>query len=192
MKVCLIRHSITKGNLKKRYLGTTDEELCQEGIDLLEEKKDEFAKKDVSIVFSSPMKRCLQTAKTLFPKHEIIVIPELSECDFGIFENKNYEELSDCPEYQSWIESNGKDPFPGGESIEDFFERSRRGFEKGLNICKERNLESAAFVAHGGTIMGLMSQSAESGEDPYNYVVKNAGGYEFTFEDGKMTDIHML
>ena len=88
MKVCLIRHSITKGNLKKRYLGTTDEELCQEGIDLLEEKKDEFAKKDVSIVFSSPMKRCLQTAKTLFPKHEIIVIPELSECDFGIFEIK--------------------------------------------------------------------------------------------------------
>ena len=36
----------------------------------------------------------------------------LKECDFGLFENKSYEELSDCPEYQAWIDSNGTLPFP--------------------------------------------------------------------------------
>ena len=33
----LIRHSMTKGNLEKRYVGSrTDEPLCREGIALLE------------------------------------------------------------------------------------------------------------------------------------------------------------
>ena len=43
MKVCLVRHSITKGNLEKRYLGTTDEPLCRQGIELLKEKKIEYS-----------------------------------------------------------------------------------------------------------------------------------------------------
>lgn len=38
MRVVLIRHSKTGGNLKGRYIGTTDEPLCEEGIRLLEGK----------------------------------------------------------------------------------------------------------------------------------------------------------
>ena len=38
MRVVLIRHSKTAGNLKGRYIGTTDEPLCEEGIRLLEGK----------------------------------------------------------------------------------------------------------------------------------------------------------
>ena len=38
MRVVLIRHSKTAGNLKGRYIGTTDEPLCEEGIRLLGEK----------------------------------------------------------------------------------------------------------------------------------------------------------
>ena len=32
MKIVLIRHGATKGNLEKRYIGRTDEDLCGEGI----------------------------------------------------------------------------------------------------------------------------------------------------------------
>ena len=39
MRIYLIRHSMTKGNKEKRYIGTTDESLCLEGIQLLEERK---------------------------------------------------------------------------------------------------------------------------------------------------------
>ena len=39
MRIYLIRHSMTKGNKEKRYIGTTDESLCLEGIRLLEERK---------------------------------------------------------------------------------------------------------------------------------------------------------
>lgn len=52
------------------------------------------------------MKRCMETAKLIF-KENFYEVEELRECDFGIFENKNYKELSDCPEYQAWIDSGG-------------------------------------------------------------------------------------
>ena len=35
IKIALIRHSKTKGNIEKRYIGSTDESLCKEGIDLI-------------------------------------------------------------------------------------------------------------------------------------------------------------
>ena len=37
--IVLLRHSITAGNLVGRYIGTTDESLCPEGIQLLKTKK---------------------------------------------------------------------------------------------------------------------------------------------------------
>ena len=38
MRMYLIRHSITYGNTLGRYIGTTDEPLCQEGVELLQKK----------------------------------------------------------------------------------------------------------------------------------------------------------
>ena len=54
MKVVLIRHSKTAGNLMGRYIGTTDEPLCEEGIRLLENRSYPAAE----LVYVSPMKRC--------------------------------------------------------------------------------------------------------------------------------------
>ena len=50
--IVLLRHSITAGNLVGRYIGTTDESLCPEGIQLLKTKKMPRAE----LVYTSPMK----------------------------------------------------------------------------------------------------------------------------------------
>ena len=52
MRIYLIRHSMTKGNKEKRYIGTTDESLCLEGIQLLEERKGMYP--EVTYVYVSP------------------------------------------------------------------------------------------------------------------------------------------
>lgn len=57
---------------------------------------------------------------SFFQEKGFHIIEELSECDFGEFENKNYKELSGNQDYQRWIDSNGTLPFPGGESREAF------------------------------------------------------------------------
>ena len=111
LKLFLLRHSQTEGNKKKRYIGVTDEPLCQEGIDLL--KRAVYPR--AQAVFVSPMRRCVQTAGILYPDCGLHIIEELRECDFGEFENKSYLELSDNENYQRWVDSGGMLPFPKGE-----------------------------------------------------------------------------
>ena len=122
-----IRHGETKANQEQRYLGRTDEDLSEKGIEtLLSYKKQNFYPK-VTHLFTSPMKRCVETGAVLYPELSPVVIPEWREMDFGQFEYKNYEELKDDVRYQAWIDSGGALDFPGGESRENFILRCEKG-----------------------------------------------------------------
>lgn len=145
MKIILIRHGMTEGNLKRRYIGTTDEDLIN--TDCL---KGDYPK--CERVVASPLKRCIQTAEYIYPNVDIEICDKLKECDFGDFENKSYEDLKDNPDYQKWLDSNGELPFPNGETHEDFKNRCKDGFFESLT---ERD---TAFVIHGGSIMAIMQK----------------------------------
>ena len=113
----------TKGNLEKRYIGCSDEVLCQEGIRQLEEKRDAGIYREIpsdAVVWCSPKKRCIQTAQILFGKREIKIEDRLRECEFGDWEGKNYMDLRNDPRYQKWIDSGGTISFPNGEEIQAF------------------------------------------------------------------------
>lgn len=179
--IFLIRHSITEGNLKKRYIGMTDEPLCKEGILLLKQIKELRKPQDVECLYVSPLKRCIETAKWLYPDLPFTVEDELRECDFGHFENKNYQELEGDIEYQTWIDSNGVLPFPGGEDPKAFKQRSVRAF---LKIVKEEKKEQIAFVVHGGTIMSIMEAFIQPSKSFYDWYVKNGCGYHLKEKDG--------
>ncbi len=167
MKIYLIRHGKTQGNLERRYIGATDEPLCNEGLLLLKKKKYPSAE----IVFSSPMKRCLMTAKVIYPAQLPIICNDLREMNFGDFEGRCYEELKDKPEYIKWIESQGNAPFPNGESREEFAARCQSTFEFCLSQIKKR--QSAAFVVHGGTIMSIMQKYGIPGGEYYKWQIEN-------------------
>ncbi len=193
MKFIFIRHGKTKGNLEGRYVGSTDEELCAEGIGQIREDIGIYPKAD--ILFLSPMKRCLQTAKIIYPefseglsgKKKSYVVDEFREIDFGEFEGKNYDELNGDLNYQKWIGSLGEMPFPGGEAREDFIKRCARGLLKALKICEglvsqekegfdtAADTAAAAFVVHGGTIMAVMS--GFFGGKYYDFMCGNGHGF---------------
>lgn len=199
IQILLIRHSLTAGNLQKRYIGSrTDEPLCAEGLGLLER----LCYPQADIVYASPMKRCTETAECIWPeaKGRIRLIEELRECDFGDFENKSYEELNGNPYYQAWIDSGGQLPFPNGESMEDFKSRCVRGFEKILKELPLLKAEAeirqsrfftatgterdgpftAAVAVHGGTIMAVMERYGYPEKGYFDYQVKNGRGYLLT------------
>ena len=173
MKIYLIRHGKTKGNLEERYIGRTDEPLCEAGRENL--KKYQYPQ--VEMVFTSPMKRCMQTAETIYPGQQYQCIEELRESDFGAFEGHTYKELSGDVRYQAWIDSGGTLPFPGGESREGFKYRSLTGFQKAVTQCIRKNVDTAALVIHGGTIMNIMEEYADRHRTFYEWHVKNGGGY---------------
>lgn len=178
IKIYLIRHGQTPGNKLSRYIGTTDEPLSEEGRAFLE--KLDYPMPDA--LYVSPLLRCVETAGILFPEKEMHIIEELSECDFGEFENKNYKELSGNENYQKWIDSNGTLPFPGGESRENFKRRSLKGFQKAVAQCIREEVNTAALVIHGGTIMNIMEEYGDRQRTFYEWHVKNGGGYQVTVD----------
>ena len=96
MRILLLRHGETAGNLEKRYVGRTDEGLTEAAIQGLRQTS---AKRKqllygllgpVAAVYASPMRRCLETAALVFPEKDfsgvpVRLVPGLSECDFGRF-----------------------------------------------------------------------------------------------------------
>ena len=167
MKIILIRHGKTLGNLQKRYIGSTDQPLCEEGRAEINSQTYPAADK----VFVSPYLRCIQTAELIYPDKEKTVCKDLRECDFGIFENKNYEELKNDSSYISWLDSSCESPIPNGESKAEFCARVCACFEKTVKACADLNIESLAFVVHGGTVMAV-SEKFE-GTKFYTRQIKN-------------------
>ncbi|KIR01578.1 Alpha-ribazole-5'-phosphate phosphatase [Lachnospiraceae bacterium TWA4] len=183
--VLFLRHGKTKGNLEGRYIGRTDEDLCELGREQILSMDYKFPAEQV---FSSPLKRCIQTAKLIYPDRTPIILPNFRETDFGLFENKNYEELNGRKDYQEWIDSNGTLPFPKGESTKEVSIRVESAFLEMMKICEDNQFTSIACIIHGGTLMSLMDRYAFPKRDYFEWQVKNGCGY--TAEVEKVKDVH--
>lgn len=175
LRVALIRHGITEGNKNKKYIGVTDESLSLNGISTLFEAISKEIYPRAYKVYASPMKRCLESAKMIYPKAEIIIKDDLKETNFGDFENKNYDELKDDLNYQRWLASNGSFHIPNGESREEFTERCQKCFEEIIN--QSLGEDCIALMVHGGTIMAILDKYSSPHEDFYSWQTKNGQGY---------------
>lgn len=177
VRCLLIRHGKTRGNLEGRYVGArTDEGLCSEGRRELEVTARTLGDAPTKLlVFSSPARRCLETAAILFPDATPRVVEDLREIDFGDFEGGNYRELVDDPRYRAWLDSGGTADFPNGEARADFIARCVDAF---CATVREYGDEDAtlAFVCHGGTAMAIMSSLARG--DYFEFQIPNGQGFE--------------
>lgn len=208
MKVILVRHGMTIGNMQKKYIGATDESLCEAGIHTLQEYVRQGIYPLANRLFVSPMRRCVETAKLIYPALSPVVVTDFKECDFGAFEGKNYLELAGDEEYQRWIDSNGTLPFPGGEAVDAFKCRCVAAFKQCVEALTENgdmasNKQSStadktdaelsvAIVAHGGTIMAIMEHYAEPKKGYFDYQVVNGLGYVAECKEGRLCDVHVL
>lgn len=191
IKVSLIRHGATPGNATRRYIGRgCDESLSLEGRqELLQCKAQasvEFTRWRQAILqghckyVTSPMKRCIETGEVLIDGIEPLMIHDLEEMDFGIFEGHTYRELSQNPAYQAWIDSGGLGEIPQGESQSRFVKRTWDAFLTVLIACGEESKEEMLCICHGGTIMAILS--ALSLGNYFDFQVKNGRGYQIVLE----------
>jgi alpha-ribazole phosphatase len=189
--VYLIRHAKTRGNIEKRYIGATDQELAQEGIRELVAKKSRYP--DVELVFASPMKRSVQTAQLIYAAKEARLMDGLRECDFGAFENKTYEDLKDDSLYRAWIDSGCSGDIPQGENADAFRRRCGGAFEDILEEMKAENAETAAIVAHGGTFMSILEkytpENLAEGRGFYEWRMENCEMMELIIKDNRIIEI---
>lgn len=159
-KIHLIRHGLTQGNLDGQYVGHRDIPVCEQGLLSLRQMKNEMTYPDSPVLFCSPLLRCRQTAKELFPDKEPIIINELIEYNFGEFEGQTADELKNNEIFKEWL-SGGPDAAPPfGESNAQFGARISGAFEKIVEGMFKTGVTEATVVTHGGVIMGIMSHFA--------------------------------
>lgn len=176
MKLLMIRHGLTAGNLEKRYIGTTDEPLCEAGIRQLRSCSYPMC----GVLLTSPMQRCIQTAAILFPGQAAQIVPDFRECDFGDFEGKSYAELNGNPQYQAWIDSGGTATFPHGETPAAFRQRCCDAFSAAMK--QYTGAESICMVVHGGTIMSVLAEFALPQRSYFDWMTENAHARSCEFD----------
>ena len=119
--------------------------------------KTDYKYPPVSAVFTSPLSRCTQTARLIYPNCEPIVINGLIEYNFGEFEGKTAEELQNHPVFPDWLAGKkGVEP-PFGESNDEFANRIANAFIKIVDGLIETGFTHSAIVTHGGVIMALLT-----------------------------------
>ena len=154
----LIRHGMTDGNINGQYIGVTDLPLNTNGINMLEDRKNEGIYPGVEAVYSSPLLRCTETAKIIYPNKSVKTVEELKEYDFGDFEGKTAAELELTEDYKLW--TSGKLPAPpNGEDNRKFAYRICLGINRVVVDMSQNGTYEAAVIMHGGAIMSLLSVS---------------------------------
>ena len=178
MELIIVRHSITQGNLEKRFIGTLDVPLIPQGEELARRVGPTLPR--VEHIYRSPLQRCRQTAELLWPGVEMTVVDELRESDFGPFEGKNHEELKDDPLYQAWLGMGDRPDFadmPVGESAREVTDRVSRGLAKVAADGAGRGFERVGVVSHGGALMSLLTKYGRPERDYYAWMCPNCGGF---------------
>lgn len=174
----LIRHGLTQGNLDGKYIGQTDLALCPSG----EEDIRKLAKADlypyVEKVYTSPLKRCVETSQIIYPDIQLSKVDEIAEMDFGQFEGKTQQELEKLPEYTAWLKGGPEACPPDGEKFGDFSLRCISGLDIIFRDMMKKDITRAAMVTHGGVITNLLAGFGLPKGHPADYMCGPGEGFE--------------
>ena len=114
MTVYLFRHGQTVSNAAGRYVGSTNEPLCDLGI---EPARAAGCDPRVEEVVVSPLIRTQMTAEILFPKARQRIVTGLREMTFGRFEGRSAREMAQDGDYRYWVEQTQcMGPCPHGDA----------------------------------------------------------------------------
>lgn len=180
----LIRHGLTEANISGKYAGVWDIPVCKEGFEKLYYLRNFHEYPPVAEYYSSPLKRCIQTCDVIYPKIQPIVIDDLKECNFGDWEGKTTEELSDNELYLKWMNRGSDIVPPNGESWSAFYKRIGAAFENIVESMMRRKVTSASVFTHGGVIMTILSMYGIPRAGFYEWMVDNGCGYSVRITPG--------
>ena len=163
--------------LAGKYIGTTDAPLSDRGRMDLRKLDYEYKYPGTQVVFTSPLKRCTETAKILYPEQNPLVIDNLSECNFGEWEGKTADELKNDPDFEKWLAGDSSVKPPRGESNADFTRRVCKMFESIVEGLMKTGTTESVIVTHGGVIMTLLAVYGLPQAKPFEWTMDNGFGY---------------
>ena len=123
--IYIIRHGQTEMNQRQVLQGRSDHVLNEEGVRQAEKAAAEMRGITFDHVFSSPLKRAVQTAEIVAPCAEVKIDVRLMEMDYGPFEGLDLNALP--PEIKTFFSDFVHNPAPEGmEPLSSVVERAGR------------------------------------------------------------------
>jgi len=162
MRLILARHGETASNRDGLGLGLQDVPLTEKGRHQAEALAEALAETKVVAVYSSPLRRALDTAKAIAFRHglEVVVDEGLTEMDVGELDGLSFEEMRGrYPEFISrWLgEEAGTLRMPGGgESLQEVQDRARESVRR---MAERHGRETVVVVTHNFTIHALLCEA---------------------------------
>lgn len=186
LKIYLTRHGETVWNREDRVQGILNSDLTENGIEMAKTLHELSKDIEFDKVYSSDLKRALDTAKIIAPQNEIITTPYLREIDVGNWSGQYFPNIKENdPElYRLYFESPEKYNRPDGESLKDVMNRIEKFFEEYILNADEENI---LVVSHGVTIVGIFDyvEGVELKDFWKNRVLRNAKFNIIEYVDGK-------
>ncbi len=182
LKLTLLRHGQIEANVKGNWHGSTDSALTEFGIKQAKETGRHLSQKtQFDKVFSSPLQRCMDTARlaTATQNLEIEKVPGFAEMSIGEWEGTPYQDLHRRYDFINQSTKNPNYSAPGGDSINQVFNR----FDKALNsiLASHSDSKNILIVSHGAAlaiaIAGLVDQDITKWQ---NYHFTNCSLTELT------------
>jgi broad specificity phosphatase PhoE len=163
MRIYLVRHGQTTGDIEDRYGGDYEDHLTEEGQRQSQKLAEKLLGKGIEIVYCSPRIRAVETALSVTDKIEVPmeIVEEIRERNhYGILTGLKKEEAKD--KYPNMVEllKDTKKTVEGGEDYEGFKKRIIDSWNKLLGVEKG----TIMILSHGGPIRIIFREILRKGE----------------------------
>lgn len=156
-KIYLVRHAEAMGNVEEFFQGQTDCELSEKGKKQLELLAERFRDIPIEAIYSSPLKRTIDTAEAVNKYHNLPIIRDdgLIEINGGVWEGKPWADLPKLYPVEHDLWQNKMQDFyvADGERMTEVFERVKNAVDK---IAAENDGRTIAVVSHGCALRNFL------------------------------------
>jgi broad specificity phosphatase PhoE len=159
MEILLARHGETDWNRESRFQGHADPALNDLGRQQAGELAEALAGEELAAVYSSPLRRALETAQVIAARHGLDAVPveALREVDVGSWQGLTRDEIEQRfpKQFQRWL-----DYGQGWDDGETYEEMGRRAIVALQELAARHDGNRIAAMTHGGPIRAALARAA--------------------------------
>jgi probable phosphoglycerate mutase len=155
----LVRHAVIETTGRVLYGQTPGLPLSATGRRQAEAVAGRLAALPISAVYTSPLERCLDTARPIAAAHglRVRILRDLVDSDAGTWTGRSLRALHRTKAWREIERSPSTFGFPGGERLEEVQRRAVRGIGR---IVRRHPQEVVAAVTHSDVIRVLLAHFA--------------------------------
>ncbi len=183
MMIYIIRHGQTEMNIRKVLQGRSNYPLNEAGIAQAQKAADELRHITFTKVYTSPLKRAVQTAAIIAPYAHAVVDERLIEMDYGPYEGADLGHLP--PEMLTFFSDFAHNPAPDGmEQLSSVVNRAGAFLEEIKNL---EGLEGNILIStHAIAMKGILEYlTPGSGGAYWSKYIGNCAVYTAECSNGR-------